>query len=241
MRATDVLITVHGAGETLIGFLRPCAVVFEIFPWGFEKDYFGELAVSAGVQKHRWVESREHTVSAAWDAGHPECAKIKEGVWGEARSTRAELRLVDYETQLAQVVRARARAFELDRNGSAGGRQSAGAGGAGAQTARRLNHHLRSTDTMNSSSSSPHMASPHDDSMGLRMHPLSSEAQLHSLDSYSHDDIFTLLCSAIPACRSCTRGADGVLVDSLKLRNLLERVVEERSHCIQNHPFYNQS
>lgn len=44
MRSTDILVTVHGAGETNMAWMKPCSVVLEVFPWAFYYDYFGSLA-----------------------------------------------------------------------------------------------------------------------------------------------------------------------------------------------------
>jgi hypothetical protein len=60
----DILISVHGAGETNMAFMKPCSVVIEFCMFGYcepgASHYFGDLAISAGLLYYRYTESPEN-------------------------------------------------------------------------------------------------------------------------------------------------------------------------------------
>lgn len=70
MHATDVLVAVHGAGETNVAFMKPCSVVLEICPFGYcefgvthgATTYFGTLADNAGLVYYRYTEQKRNCV-----------------------------------------------------------------------------------------------------------------------------------------------------------------------------------
>jgi hypothetical protein len=77
MHSLDVAITVHGAGETNIAFMRPCSIVVEVFPHGFYiPDYFGSLAKQSGVLHYSWQESFENTLRHKGFKENPICKEI---------------------------------------------------------------------------------------------------------------------------------------------------------------------
>lgn len=68
MLDTDLLVTIHGAGETNVAFMRPCSIVLEVCPFGYcdagvhQDTYFGSLALSADVIFYRWTEAKRNCV-----------------------------------------------------------------------------------------------------------------------------------------------------------------------------------
>ena len=63
MHSLDIAITVHGAGETNIAFMKPCSIVIEVFPYGFYiPDDFGSLALKVGLLHYSWQEASENTI-----------------------------------------------------------------------------------------------------------------------------------------------------------------------------------
>lgn len=70
----DILITIHGAGETNIAFMKPCSIVIEIFPFSFDvSGYFQGLAKSAGLLHYYWLESYQHTIQIEHYKLKPNC------------------------------------------------------------------------------------------------------------------------------------------------------------------------
>ena len=69
---TDLLVAVHGAGETNIVFMRPCSVVVEILPHGYRGPggdhlmslggYFGSLARSLDIIFLQYMESKSNSI-----------------------------------------------------------------------------------------------------------------------------------------------------------------------------------
>ena len=81
MRATDVIISVHGAGLTNIAWMRPCSVVIEVMPFGLdiprEDLYFKKLANSVDVLHYFWTADKDKTslMPGANVAGGRDCKK----------------------------------------------------------------------------------------------------------------------------------------------------------------------
>ena len=65
MRATDVIISVHGAGLTNIAFMKPCSIIIEVMPFGLDIPrpdlYFKKLAASVDVLHYFWTADKQDT------------------------------------------------------------------------------------------------------------------------------------------------------------------------------------
>lgn len=73
----DILLTVHGAGETNLIFMKPCSVVIELFPFGFDfSDYFGSLAKKSGILHYYWQEPFNRTVHRKNYKIRPYCNEV---------------------------------------------------------------------------------------------------------------------------------------------------------------------
>ena len=81
-RDADVIMSVHGAGLTNWGFLRPCAIAIEVLPFGLgvapNSHYFGVLVNRVGALHYSWVESKPHCplIKDAFLDGGYNCKKI---------------------------------------------------------------------------------------------------------------------------------------------------------------------
>jgi hypothetical protein len=71
MRNADILLTVHGAGETNIAFMPPCSAVIELFPAHYVYlDFFRSLAVRSGLLHYHIMGTKEQTRNS------PECDRF---------------------------------------------------------------------------------------------------------------------------------------------------------------------
>jgi len=81
-RDSDIVLSVHGAGLTNWGFLRPCAIAIELLPLGLgtppNDHYFGVLVNRVGAMHYSWTESKSNSplVSNAWLDGGYDCRKL---------------------------------------------------------------------------------------------------------------------------------------------------------------------
>ena len=79
MRSIDIIIAVHGAGLTNVAFMKPCSIVFEVFPFGLEKAdhpwYFGLLARQTDLLHYSWIAEKgsSHLLPDANVAGGKDC------------------------------------------------------------------------------------------------------------------------------------------------------------------------
>lgn len=92
MYKTDIFVTIHGAGQTNVAFMRPCSVVLEICPFAYcevgitqgPTTYFGTLAHSTGLIYFRYTEPKEnsilppdtHTGGGSWSGNSKRCGKV---------------------------------------------------------------------------------------------------------------------------------------------------------------------
>lgn len=77
LRETDVVIAVHGAGETNIAFMKPCSIVIEVYPRGFYIPYyFGGLAKQSGLLHYSWNANSSHTIRKQSFIDRPFCKDL---------------------------------------------------------------------------------------------------------------------------------------------------------------------
>ncbi len=165
MQSTDIGITVHGAGETNIAFMKPCSVIIEIFPNGFYiPNYFNSLAIKVGLLHYSWQESFENTIRKKLFQEREYCRSIIHDL----------------------------------RNGI-----------------YRSHHPKRHKSEDQTQSSTVE-------------NPMNQQG----------DDKQLLACFEDGMCRSCTREADGIIINHKILGEVILKAAQERADCILQHPYY---
>ena len=75
IREVDILLTVKGAGETNIAWMKPCSIVLEVSPWGYYvPHYFQKLARRSGLLHYPWQVDFKDTGLKNLYRNRPECA-----------------------------------------------------------------------------------------------------------------------------------------------------------------------
>jgi hypothetical protein len=55
----DIVVSIHGAGETNILFMKPCSILIEIYPWQYTPvNFFHGLASKVGMIHEYWEANR---------------------------------------------------------------------------------------------------------------------------------------------------------------------------------------
>ena len=76
IRTLDILIAVHGAGLTNMAWLKPCSIVFEVFPYGYYiPTYFGPLASKIGLIHYTLESTLYDTIITNLLLERPHCHK----------------------------------------------------------------------------------------------------------------------------------------------------------------------
>jgi hypothetical protein len=86
----DIVVTIHGAGETNILFMKPCSILIEIYPWQYTPVYvFHGLALKVGIIHEYWEANRteEFPFFKKADADcnkhfHPVWLEYQDGLYG---------------------------------------------------------------------------------------------------------------------------------------------------------------
>ena len=74
LRDIDILLTVKGAGETNIAWMKPCSIVLEISPWGYYvPHYYFKLSKRSGLLHYAWQVQRKDTGMNKLFINRPEC------------------------------------------------------------------------------------------------------------------------------------------------------------------------
>ncbi len=79
----DVVIAIHGGGETNIAFMRPCSILIEVFPWKYTPfAFFHELAMNVGLIHEYW-EAERPTTFPKFSNASAECRTVFFPLWSE--------------------------------------------------------------------------------------------------------------------------------------------------------------
>ena len=82
----DVVISIHGAGETNVLFMRPCSVLIEIYPWRYTPVYFFHgLATKVAVIHEYWEANRTVNYPQFANAHIQQCNKHFRPMWEDYR------------------------------------------------------------------------------------------------------------------------------------------------------------
>ena len=74
MRGIDVFIAVHGAGTINVAWMRPCSIVIEVLPWGYNNTiYFGSLSVRTGLLYYNRYSRENDTIFTNVFNKRPSC------------------------------------------------------------------------------------------------------------------------------------------------------------------------
>ena len=219
LHESDLVLTVHGAAETNLIFLKPCSILLEITPFGFDVDFFDVFAAESEVLHYGWQEDFVHTVHSQSFRLRPQCAAILQ----DMRDT-ATVVMETKNTTTATINTRRGLSAEKRKEEEEQGWELLEGTNNEALTGRSRNHRRQ---LLAKKKSNKYLA-PGDNSNSrpMRLFP-------------EYNAVYSERCLQDPLCRSCTREADGVMVSLDKLLHVLEIAIADRKQCIQRHPFYN--
>ena len=222
--------------------MKPCSVVLETFPAGYYvPGYFDALASSAGLIREVWYSSYENTVFNNLLRERPHC-------WRPLAELRRRIDVMESKAEKGNHV------VEADVNSTINtlsalpnrnnNKRRLGRDNTLYYTVEKLNNRVISDSTLlNATDYSLAKEHNHDSLHRSDIHsryrilrtttppPFNPEEEAKKeADPY-------YWCLEDNLCRSCARGADGVVVNIKYLKSVIEGALKKRNKCLRQHPF----